>query len=31
VHFAESCCIVALGIGIDGVKRLFMNDGVVGV
>jgi transposase-like protein len=21
VHFAESCCIVALGIGIDGVKH----------
>jgi putative transposase len=22
VHFAESCCIVALGIGIDGSKAL---------
>ena len=21
VHFAESCCVVALGIGIDGVKH----------
>src|SRR5215217_2228518 len=26
VHFAEHCCVVALGIGVDGTKHSFVND-----
>jgi putative transposase len=31
VHFAESCCVVAMGIGIDGVKHpLALAEGSTG-